>query len=274
VHLDRAMRYSDVRATPWRWLAAVTRPKMVRIYHTSDLHDRRGVAPRLRELRQERPGLLFDCGDSLRGSQSLYYSSEPIVEELDAAGYDAQAIGNREFHYVFSLLQARASRMHHPLVCTNLRDTKGRALPFSPALHFDVPPNGMRGVRVHVLGLLVTQYRVGSPWERVFGWRFLDPAEAIEPYAKSTPDGDMLVVLSHLGLSLDSKLAERVPRIDLILGGHSHDTLEAPRYVGDVPIVHAGPYGRFVSRSELAYRPDRGRFGLEDFALVPLLRSP
>jgi hypothetical protein len=38
--------------------------------------------------------------------------------------------------------------------------------------------------------------------------------------------------------------------------------------------VHAGPYGRFVSRSELAYRPDRGRFGLEDFALVPLLRSP
>jgi len=74
-----------------------------------------------------------------------------------------------------------------------------------------------------------------------------------------------------LGLSLDCELAMRVPRIDLLLGGHSHDTLPAPRYVGEVPIVHAGPYGKFVSRSELNYDPNRRRFSLEDFALVPLL---
>ena len=71
---------------------------MTRIYHTSDLHDRRGFAGRLRALRERRPGLLFDCGDSLRGSQTLYYRNEPIVAELDEAGYDAQGIGNREFH--------------------------------------------------------------------------------------------------------------------------------------------------------------------------------
>ncbi len=84
-------------------------------------------------------------------------------------------------------------------------------------------------------------------------------------------DGDLLVVLSHVGLSLDRNLAARVPRIDLILGGHSHDTLERPLYVGDVPIVHAGPYGRFVSRSELEYDAARKRFALTDFALLPLL---
>ena len=88
--------------------------------------------PRLRALRAERPGLLFDCGDSLRGSQTVYHRDEPIVAEIDAAGYDAQAIGNREFHYLFPLLRARASRMHHPLVCTNLLDTKGRELPVRP----------------------------------------------------------------------------------------------------------------------------------------------
>jgi hypothetical protein len=65
---------------------------MIRIYHTSDLHDRRGIVPRLRELRAQRPGLLFDCGDSLRGSQTVYHRSEPIVSEIDAAGYDAQAV--------------------------------------------------------------------------------------------------------------------------------------------------------------------------------------
>jgi 5'-nucleotidase len=84
----------------------------------------------------------------------------------------------------------------------------------------------------------------------------------------------MLLVLSHVGLSLDRKLAERVPRIDLILGGHSHDTLYQPEMVGDVPIVHAGPYAKYVSRTELSYDPRRKRFGIDDFALLPLLGEP
>jgi 2',3'-cyclic-nucleotide 2'-phosphodiesterase (5'-nucleotidase family) len=183
---------------------------MTRIYHTSDLHDNRGFVPRMQALRAERPGLYFDCGDSLRGSQTVYHRAEPIIGELDAAGCDAQSIGNREFHYLFPLLRARAARMAHPLVCTNLLDTKGRELPFVPSLTFE-----REGVRVHVLGLLIMQYPTGSPWERVFGWRFLDPWDAIEPYARDVPAGDMLVVLSHVGLSLDRKLAQRVPRIDL-----------------------------------------------------------
>lgn len=238
----------------------------MRIYHTSDLHDRRGIAARLRELRAVQPGLLFDCGDSLRGSQTVYHRREPIVDEIDAAGYDAQAIGNREFHYLYPLLRARAQRMAHPLVCTNLIDTKNRPLPFVPSMTLR-----QDGVNVHVLGLLIMQYPLGSPWERVFGWRFLDPWDAIEPYARGVPDGDALVVLSHVGLSLDRKLAERVPRIDLILGGHSHDTLFEPEYAGDVPIVHAGPYGRFVSRTVLRYDAGRSRFAIDEFALVSLL---
>lgn len=244
---------------------------MIRIYHTSDLHDRRGIVAPLRELRARRPGLLFDCGDSLRGSQSLYFRDEPIIAEMDAAGYDAQAIGNREFHYLFGLLRARAARMHHPLVCTNLQDTKGRPLPFLPSIRLDVAGDRDERVRVHVLGLLVMQYPTGSPWERLFGWRFLEPWNAVAPYASSIPQNDLLVVLSHVGLSLDRRLAVRVPRIDLILGGHSHDTLEQPEYAGTVPIVHAGPYGRFVSRTELEYDPQRQRYALAAFALLPLL---
>lgn len=239
----------------------------MRLYHTSDLHDHRGIAPRLADLRANRPGLLFDCGDALRGSQTLYRRDEPIVGEMDAAGYDAQAIGNREFHYLFGLLRARARTMRHPLVCTNLRDTKNRPLPFSPALRFRTSG----GVAVHVLGALVMQYPVGSPWERVFGWRFVLPWDAIRPYAAQVPAGEPLIVLSHLGLSLDRELAARVPRIDIVLGGHSHDTLEQPAFADDVPIVHAGPYGRFVSRTEMQYDAALRRFRISDFALVPLL---
>jgi 2',3'-cyclic-nucleotide 2'-phosphodiesterase (5'-nucleotidase family) len=244
---------------------------MIRVYHTSDLHDRRGFAGRLQTLRAQHPGLLFDCGDSLRGSQTMYYRREPIVDELDEAGYDAQGIGNREFHYLFGLLRARAARMRHPLVCTNLRDTKARPLPFARSLRLQRRDSEGAAINVHVLGLLIMQYPERSFWERVFGWRFLDPWDAVTPFAAALPEGEPLIVLSHLGLSLDCKLAQRVPRIDLLLGGHSHDTLPEPRYVGDVPIVHAGPYGKFVSQSELSYDAGARRLRLDKFALVPLL---
>jgi len=236
------------------------------VYHTSDLHDRRGIVPRLIALRAERPGLLFDCGDSLRGSQTLYRASEPIIAEIDAAGYDAQGIGNREFHYLFALLAARARRMHHPLICSNLIDLRARPLPFAREISFE-----HEGRRLRVFSLLVVQYPAGSPWERVFGWRFLDPIAVAREFAASTPESETLVVLSHLGLRADRLLAEAVPRLDLILGGHSHDTLLAPEYVSGVPIVHAGPYGDYCSRSEFEFDGVRPR--LARSSLLPLLAA-
>jgi 2',3'-cyclic-nucleotide 2'-phosphodiesterase (5'-nucleotidase family) len=240
--------------------------KPLRIYHTSDLHDRRGFAPHLRELRAAEPGLLFDCGDALRGSQTVYYEREPIVAEIDAAGYDAQGIGNREFHYVFSLVAARARKMDHPLVCSNLVDVRRRPLPFVSEYGFE-----RDGWKLRVFSLLVVQYPQGSPWERIFGWRFLDPVAVARRFAETTPGDTTLVVLSHLGLRADTELARAVPRLDLILGGHSHDALHAPRFVHGVPIVHAGPYGSLVSRTELERDADSGRARISRFALLPLL---
>jgi 2',3'-cyclic-nucleotide 2'-phosphodiesterase (5'-nucleotidase family) len=173
-------------------------------------------------------------------------------------------MGNREFHYLYGCVKARIAQMKHPVVCSNLVDTKGRDLPFVRSLQI---LHG--GTRVHLLGLLIMQYPAGSPWERIFGWRFLDPIETIRELSASVPQDEPLVVLSHLGLSLDRKLAAAIPRIDLLLGGHSHDTLERPERVNGVPIVHAGPYGRYVSSSQLD-RVD-GRWTLQDFTLVPLL---
>jgi 2',3'-cyclic-nucleotide 2'-phosphodiesterase (5'-nucleotidase family) len=236
----------------------------LRVYHTSDLHDRRGIAPRLRELRAAEPGLLFDSGDSLRGSQTVFQRSEPIVAELDAAGYDAQGIGNREFHYLFPLLAARRRMMRHPLICSNLVDLRGRPLPFVRDLWFE-----RAGRPLRVFALLVVQYREGAPWERLFGWRFRDPTEVAGEIAAETPDGVVLIALSHLGLPADRRLAAAVPRLDLVLGGHSHDCLFAPEYVGSVPIVHAGAFGRYVSRTELDPAGDRAR--VSRFELIPLL---
>jgi 5'-nucleotidase len=243
----------------------------VRIYHTSDLHDHRHIAAPLRALRERVPGLLVDCGDSLRGSQTVFYRREPIVTEIDAAGYDVQAMGNREFHYLFGAVRARVALMHHPFVCANLVDTFGRALPFEPELTLRRDDADGTPWTFRFFGLLVPQYPTGSWWERVFGWRFLSPYAVAERIAAETPAGVTLVALSHIGLGADRELARRVPRLDLILGGHSHDTLEQPEFVGGVPIVHAGPYGAFASQTDLARA--NGRVRIAEFALVRLAPS-
>jgi 2',3'-cyclic-nucleotide 2'-phosphodiesterase (5'-nucleotidase family) len=240
----------------------------MRIYHTSDVHDHRHIAAPINALRAARPGLYADCGDSLRGSQTMYHRREPVIAELDAAHVDVQAMGNREFHYVFGAVRARVAQMRHPFVCANLVDTKGRALPFSADVTLARDDAGTPWT-LRFFGLLVVQYPEGSFFERIFGWRFLDPVAVAQRIAESTPPDTTLIALSHLGLRHDRILAERVPRLDVILGGHSHDTLPEPEVVAGVPIVHAGPYGAFASRTELA-KDATGRARITDFSLEPL----
>ena len=242
---------------------------MFRIYHTSDLHDHRGIAAPLKALRAGDPGLLVDCGDTLRGSQTVYYRNEPIIAEMNAAGYDLGAPGNREFHYFHHLMQARLEKIRRPLICSNLVDTFRRPLPF--ATSYNMKFDERRTLRF--FGLLVPQYPTGSRWERLFGWRFLDPLAVAQRFAHSVTVDEVFVLLSHLGLETDRKIAQAVPRLDLILGGHSHDTLHTPEYVGEVPIVHAGPYGKYVSATDLVFDDERGRARVVQSSLLPLLPS-
>lgn len=238
----------------------------MRIYHTSDLHNHLGIAGPLRAMRAQEPGLLFDCGDSLRGSQTVYHRDEPIIDEIDRAGYQVQTLGNREFHYLYGLFMNRVRAMQHPVVCSNLVDTKNRPLPFVDHLRLETPEG-----TVYLTGLLIMQYPQGSVWEKIFGWRFLDPGTVIAEHAARVRPDERFIVLSHIGLKLDRKLAAAVPRIDLLLGGHSHDTLFEPEYVGRVPIVHAGPYGKYVSVTDMQGDGVTQPFSIARFALRPLL---
>jgi 2',3'-cyclic-nucleotide 2'-phosphodiesterase (5'-nucleotidase family) len=241
----------------------------VRIYHTSDVHDHRTLAAPMNALRASKPGVYADCGDSLRGSQTVYHRREPIIAELDAAHVDVQAMGNREFHYLFGCVRARAAQMQHPLTCANLSDAKQRPLPFTADLTLRREDEDGTPWALRFFGLLVVQYPAGSPWERLFAWRFQEPLDVAQRIAETTPDGTTLIALSHLGLPHDRLLAQRVPRLDLILGGHSHDTLHEPEVVGGVPIVHAGPYAKYASRTELV-KAANGRATIANFALEPL----
>src|SRR5579872_3374735 len=234
------------------------------IYHTADIHSRVGFGARLAALVE--PGaLLVDCGDVLAGSSTLYRRREPVLADLRAAPYQAFAVGNREFHYAYGAFARRARALPAPLLCSNLLDLRQRPRLFAPFL--DV---AAAGLRVRLVALLVPQYRTGSGWERVFGWRFLSPDAARSALeASENEPADLTILLSHMGLAADREIARSWPNLAAILGGHSHDTLTQPEVVNGVPIAHAGAYARYVGRLSLALQPSAPqRF---TYGLIPLL---
>ena len=238
--------------------------KKLVLYHTSDVHDRRGFGAKLAAI-VEPDALLVDSGDALRGSSTVYRGDEGVMREFADAPYRAQAVGNREFHYIHRWMFARASKMRVPWICSNLVDLRDRAPAFKREL---IVRAGETEVRI--LGLLVPQYRTGSGWEALFGWRFLAPEAALDDLLGARArSADATIVLSHLGLDADRALAKRFPAIAAIAGGHSHDTLEQPVIENGIPIVQAGPFARYAGRLELEL--DGGRVKVISYRLIPLL---
>jgi len=238
------------------------------VYHTSDIHARAGFGA-LVARQAETDSLIVDCGDSLRGSSTLFSHSEPVAAEFEAARYRAQAVGNREFHYLHRWFLARARMLPMPMICSNLIDLRGRTPPFARELRVDV-----NGLRVRLLAALAPQYRTGSGWERIFGWRFLAPELALAELTRVSPDpADATILLSHLGLVADRNIAAQFPGLSAILGGHSHETLSQPEFVAGVPVAHAGPYARRLGRLELRGVPGSGKMEFVSFRLLPLLEK-
>jgi len=74
-----------------------------------------------------------------------------------------------------------------------------------------------------------------------------DPIEAVKRVlSQEKKDGDLIIVLSHMGLEEDRRLARLVPDIHVIVGGHSQNKLEEPVREGNVLIVQAGKNSEYL----------------------------
>jgi len=69
---------------------------------------------------------------------------------------------------------------------------------------------------------------------------------------------DVIVAISHSGVGEDRELAQEVPDIDVIVGGHCHTALYKLVLQGTTIIVQAGSLGMYLGQLELAYNPDTG----------------
>jgi 2',3'-cyclic-nucleotide 2'-phosphodiesterase (5'-nucleotidase family) len=103
------------------------------------------------------------------------------------------------------------------------------------------------GQRIGILGVTVpmaTPQKVDAAlWDNLFA----PPIETAKRLAAELrPRCELLIALTHIGIAQDRKLAEAIPELNLIVGGHTHVVLETPEMVNTVPMVQAGSHARYL----------------------------
>ena len=195
------------------------------------------------------PVLLLDAGDAFQGTYiSNSNRGQAVVEWMNLLGTTALALGNHEFDWGLDVLQDRAAQAEFPFLAANLETDNGKPLPFVEP--YTVVEAGDHNVGI--LGLTYHDLKTIVKASSIEGIHSLPPAETVRRYLPELQaKSDLVIVLSHLGLEEDKDLAETVPEIPIIVGGHTHKAIHAGQRVGNTLIVQAGAYGAYLGQVEL-----------------------
>ncbi|MGG1556215.1 bifunctional metallophosphatase/5'-nucleotidase [Paenibacillus ferrarius] len=245
------------------------------ILHTNDLHSHFEQMPkisayfdRVRRLWPPDQVLTLDIGDHMDRMRPETEGTHAIanIEIMNATGYDAMVIGNNE-GLTFTPEWLRGVILEHarfPLIGSNILESATGETPdwMVPSLTLE-----RSGLRIGLIG-------VTAPYQEYYGllgWQVTDPMQAVAAYAQQLrPEVDLLIVMSHLGLRMDQRMAEELDGIDLILGGHTHHLLEEPLYLGGTYVCATGKFGQYAGHLELAYDPAQRRIVEMNGRVIPM----
>ena len=199
------------------------------------------AAQRLREVRQQNAALLVDSGDVVGALNVTVRRSEPIIELMNAAGYAAMAIGNREYFFRKRGMLHKTQSAAFATLSTNIQPVQGDMGHIQRWTTVAAPD----GSRVGLFGLTPTMIAPGSWAERLSDMRFLPWQEAAQQAVTALGEqADWLIALSHLGQEHDQHLIELLPEIDVILGGHSHPQMTGIEEVSGTLTSYPRPYAK------------------------------
>lgn len=219
--------------------------------------------------------LLLDAGDWSEGT----YPSFPVhpldvLEVYKMLGVDAVTIGNHEFFVsrdvFYQVLQA-SPPMEILSANFRVRDAENHCMEdlrlANPYKIYELGAAEGEMARVAVVGLAMRDLQFQAPG-RLEGICFPEPKDEVKALydeIMATEKPDVIVLLTHIGLSGDKMLAEYLNRqgrpVDIIIGGHSHSWIEKPVLVGTTVVVTAGERGRALGILDLRY--DRASDTLE-----------
>jgi S-sulfosulfanyl-L-cysteine sulfohydrolase len=236
------------------------------------------IATMVKKVRAERPGktLLLDGGDTLQGSAtSLWTDAEDMVQAINQLGVDVMCphweftFGIDRVKEIFGDKDSRGS-FKGDFIAQNVMDVSwgppGEGV-FHPYVIREVG-----GVRLGILGQAFPYVPISHPLRFVPDLSFGIRDEQAQRYVdelRNEHKVDAVILLSHNGVAVDLKMADRVRGIDVILGGHTHDGIPRPIKVGNTLVINSGAHGKFLSRLDLDVRD--GRVVDFRFKLTPVL---
>jgi len=213
------------------------------------------LATLVQRLKASRPhALLLDGGDSWQGSATaLWTRGADMMGAQQRLGVDYMT-AHWEFTYGQKAVQASPVK----LLAQNVRTADFEDPVFEPyALR------SLNGVPVAIIGQAFPYTPIANPRHFVPEWTFgIQEGRLQKMVDEVRAKGAILIILlSHNGLHVDLKLAERVRGLDAILGGHTHDGLPKPVQVGKTLVTNAGCNGKFLAVLDM----DIGTGGLRDY---------
>ena len=227
-------------------------PTHVVIMHTNDIHghllpgpEGAGSARLATIVREIKPDLMLDAGNMFSGSLiSDAFQGEPVIEVMNAIGYDAATIGVNEFNFGIDALHDRARQANFPFLSANtsapLPDIQDAAI------------YNAQGIRIAVVGLTTEELtRTGHP-QNVKYVDIADVVQSLQGILSRVRDRvDFIMLLSHLTRAEEERVARAFPEIRLIVG--AHEEAELPTRIGQTTIVGAGKFGKYAGVLDLSF---------------------
>jgi 2',3'-cyclic-nucleotide 2'-phosphodiesterase (5'-nucleotidase family) len=157
--------------------------------------------------------LLLDAGDSLFGDRFLGQQTQGkgVVEAMNLLGYDAMALGGGDMRLGLDTLRQRMAEAEFPFLSANVVLSGTETLFTEPYIIKEMGDH-----RVAIIGLT----EPGAADAAQGAVAVLNPIETARRYvAEVSAKASTIIVLSHLGVEADMKLAKEVEGIDLIVSG-------------------------------------------------------
>jgi len=234
----------------------------ITLYHTNDIHSqfKRLASIQTYLLKHKKSyDLLLDAGDfhdfkdiMITGTKGK--AGKALLKHMD---YDAICVGNNEGYSGIDCL-SEMSQDDVPLLSVNLTYLDGSDLPFLRKSCIITKDN----IRFLVIGITPYYNLENNDGYNAFfkleNLKSNNPIQLIKDEKdKYDKQYDFVILLSHLGITFDQKIANALDKIDIIIGGHSHSLMDKPLIVNNCIIHQAGAYAQHLGVLELSIEQNR-----------------
>ncbi|MDE3271124.1 metallophosphoesterase [Pseudoalteromonas sp. G4] len=216
-----------------------TASQSLRFIHVADLHSRFGYKEQLfsrikgyyQNAKAEQPYTIFTNGgdDYEKGTVAEQISQGlATVDAIKAMEFDVRVVGNHDYAWGPEQLLNYANDDHAIVLASNTRYIGNDENGFS-AVDFAAVQVGC--LKVGFFGMTSVPWNeLDEPLETSpipdfipdfrMNWDWTSIAQGIVNTYRE--DVDFMVMLSHMGIGGDTRIAENITGVDLVLGGHTH----------------------------------------------------